>query len=339
MAKYICCKSGLEIESSYFSIHMDQSMGMHHPIFNIPLKKLYRYFPKWQNGELNNVDSYLYFLSLLDSTELVEFRIPASYHEKTDSIIASNMESLFFSIGRIVTIRHPKFSIPKFAITKDTASLSNIQYWIKDIEEAYDSFCNGLRDQELRSKLQRKESALERLIKNPALKPERYAHILADWAVDAAAFPSFSFTDPNGNETTIDAYWKQIILLCYQKESLLSIPESDIRELLEHCEENLELGSIQSYHLFNTIREGLQTIQGFYGTGPTAFQILDSESSNSLHDAQLKLMIDSAPTSKPLRTAYATEFAFLKAMMKYKLSMKQNSESSSSSSSNISESL
>jgi hypothetical protein len=229
------------------------------------------------------------------------------------------MESLFYTIGKIITIRHPKFSVPQFVISSDTQHLGNVKYWIESWNDAYDSFASGLKDQELRSKLARKESALERLIKNPALKPERYASILADWACDAAAFPAFSFIDQNGNETTIDSYWKSIITLCYQKESLLSIPEKDIKELLDHCEENLDLGSIQSYHLFNTIREGLDTVQGFYGTGPTSFQILSSDDSGELQDAQIQILIQSAPASKPLRTEYPSEFAFFKAMNKWKM--------------------
>jgi hypothetical protein len=324
MAKITCCKSGIEFNCDHFPIAFSQLDELHHPIFSAPLKRLFRYFPKWQAGELTETDSYLYFLALLNATEMCEFRTSANYtrhNSQTAQIVNSNMESLFYTIGRIITIRHPRFVIPTFVISSDTCDLTNVSEWIKCWESAYYSFCNGLKDQVLRSKLERKESALERLIKNPALKPQKYAHILADWASSAASFPSFQIRDQNGNETSIDSYWRQIIQLCYQKESLLSVPESDIAELLAHCEENLDLGSIQSYHLFNTIREGLQTVQGFYGSGPTVFSILNDSLSESdaIGDAQLQLIINDAPKSKPLRTAFATEFAFFKAMSKYNM--------------------
>lgn len=320
MATISCKYSGIQFRCEHFSIHL-QDGEAYHPIFNVPLKRLFKYFTKWQSGELTQVDSYLLFLAYLHKTELVQWRIPCSPSINTvNQIVQSNMEPLFYTIGRIITIRHPRFVVPEFAITKQTSDLTNVSEWIKVWQECYDDFCNGLRDQELRSRLQRKESALERLIKNPALKPERYSHILADWASEAAVFPQFVITNPTTNiEESVQSYWKQIIRLCYQKESLLAVPESDIQELLTHCEENLDLGSIQSYHLFNTLREGLQTVQGFFSNGPTSYVILDSQS--DLSDSQVELLKQDAPTSKPLRTAYPTEFAFFKAMMKYNLSI------------------
>lgn len=319
MATISCKYSGIQFRCEHFSIHLQDGEACH-PIFNVPLPRLFKYFPKWQQGELTQPDSYLLFLAYLHKTDLVTFRVPCNPSPSViNQIVQTNMEPLFYTIGRIITIRHPRFVVPEFVVSKQTSDLTNVNEWIKVWADAYDDFCNGLKDQDLRSKLQRKESALERLIKNPSLKPERYSHILADWASDAAAFPQFNIINPtNQTECTVSDYWKQIIRLCYQKESLLSVPEHDIFELLAHCEENLDLGSIQSYHLFNTIREGLQTVQGFYGTGPTSFVILDSESAFS--DSQVELLKRDAPTSKPLRTSYPTEFAFFKAMMKWNMS-------------------
>ena len=315
MAKILCSKSGIEFNCDFFPIHLHEK-ECHHPIFSVPLKRLFRYFPKWQAGELTETDSYLLFLAYLNSTEFIEFRQSVSYSSNLHQIVQSNMETLFATIGKIITIRHPRFVIPHFVISKETATLQNVSEWIKVWNDCYDSFCSGLKDQELHAKLQRKEAALERLIKNPALRPERYAHILADWAADAAAFPSFqiataSFTGP------IDLYWKTIIQKCYKSIDIISIPESDIKELLEHCEENLDLGSIQSYHLFNTLRDGLTTMQDFYGTGPTSFTILNDDS--VLNDENVSLLIKDAPIKEPSRFQYPTEFAFLKAKMKWQI--------------------
>lgn len=317
MATITCKYSGIQFNCDFFPIHLS-SGEYHHPIFSAPLKRLFRYFPKWQAGELTEVDSYLYFLALLNSTDLVEFRTSAKVTEKTNQIVSSNMEALFYTIGKIVTIRHPKFSVPSLVISEDSCDLLNVHHWINSWESCYMDFCNGLKEAELRSKLQRKESALEKLIKNPSLKPERYAHILADWAAEAASFPEFTVKDQNGIDTTLSEYWKSIILLCYKKESLLSVPESDLIELLEHCETEIDLGSIQSYHLFNTLRDGLDTLQNFFGNNETTtFKILTDDS--SISDANLELLIQSASNDRPKRTEFATEFAFLKAKMKWEI--------------------
>lgn len=322
MAKILCSISGIEFQCEHFPIALTHGES-HHPIFNVPLKRLWKYFPKWQSGELTKTDSFLYFLSLLNATEMVEFRCHVHQRPDTDRIVSANMESLFYTIGKVITIRHPKFVIPRFVVSAETRDLSNVSHWIKCWNDALEEFATGLKDQELRSRLERKTNALERLIKNPALNPAKYCHLLADWASEAAAFPQFEIIDPvSGNETTISEYWKHIIMLCYQKESLLSIPESDIRELLEHCETEIDLGSIQSYHLFNTLREGLETVQGFFGSSSPVFSILSDDSNEALADANLSILKSTAPSEKPKRTAYPTEFAFHKALMLWNLAKK-----------------
>lgn len=325
MAKILCSISGIEFQCEHFPISLQHGES-HHPIFNVPLKRLWKYFPKWQNGELTRTDSYLYFLSLLHATEMVEFRVHAHQRPDTDRIVSSNMESLFYTIGKVITIRHPRFSIPSFVVSQETRDLSNVSHWIKCWNDAIEEFASGLKNQELRSRLERKSNALERLIKNPALNPAKYCNLLADWASEAAAFPQFEMVDPTtGNTDSISNYWKQIIRLCYQKESLLSVPEADIRELLEHCETEIDLGSIQSHHLFNTLREGLETITGFYGGNSSpVFSILSD--SDSIADTNLELLKSTAPTEKPKRTAYPTEFAFHKALMLWNLTQSQSQQ-------------
>jgi hypothetical protein len=62
---------------------------------------------------------------------------------------------------------------------------------------------------------------------------------------------------------------------------------------------------------------------------------------DAIGDAQLQLILNDAPSSKPLRTAYATEFAFFKAMSKYNIaqSLKSNIAQNQSESITIEESI
>jgi len=325
MAKILCSYSSLYYQCEHFPIHLTQGES-HHPIFDAPLKKLWKIFPKWQAGELDAVSSYLYYLSLLKSTELVEFRVAAAYTENTDRIVASNMESLFSVISQILSVRNPRVVFPRFVISPDTKSLSNSKHWIELWKSVYEDFINGLKSEDTRTNLQRREAALERLIKNPALKPERYAHLLAQWAAIAGNFPE-SLTTVNGNSIPLSEYWQDIICKCYKQTDIIQIPESDLVELLEHCETEIDLGSIFSYQLFNTLREGLETIQGFFGIGSPTFSILGNDS--DVGDSNLQLLIASAPISEPKRIDYPTEFAFIKARMKWALASSQSNSNNS----------
>jgi len=318
MARILCAKSGVQFQVEHFPISF--TMGeLHHPIFDAPLKRLWKYYPKWQSAELGEVDSYLLFLALLNATELVEFRTAAMRTGNTAQIVASNMQSLVSCIGRISGIKTPRFVLPRFVVSRDTATLGNVKHWIDIWDSQYADFVNGLAQQDLRTKLQKRESALERLIKNPSIKPERYAHLLAQWAAEAAAFPVFT-TNIRGTILPLSEYWKDLIIKCYSSIDIIQINRDDLVELIEHCEDNLEnysMGSIFSHQLFSTLRGGLQTIDGFFSIGSPTFSILSDN--DDVGESNLQLLINDAPAFEPHRKDYPTEFAYLKARMKWRL--------------------
>lgn len=318
--KILCKYSGIEFNCDHFPGHLTQREYFH-PIFSMTLPKLWKYFPRWQNGELTETDSYLLFIAYLNATEMVEFRTACKRRSNTAQIIQANMESLFYTIGKIVTIKHPKFTVPRLVISHDTADLSNVRYWIQTWEQSYADFLDGMKNQELHSRLMRKEQGLEKLIKNPSLNPKKYAHLLASWAAESAAFPEFDMIDNIGQQTTCSEYWQEIIVKCHTDVNIISIPEKDLAELIEHCEENLDGGSIQAHQLFVTIRQGMDTLKGFFSIGSPSFSILGDN--DSVGDVNLQLLIDSAPLESPKRTDYANEFQFIKAKMKYNLSLEQ----------------
>lgn len=323
MATILCRYSGIEFKCDHFPIHLTQG-ETNHPIFDVSLKRLWKYFPKWQSGELTEIDSYLLFIAYLNATEMVDFRCPVFRTPDTPRIIQSNMENLFYTIGKIITIKHPAFSIPRFVVSPDTRDLNNVRYWIQTWTDSFEDFCNGLKDVELRAQLERKAHGLEKLIKNPSLHPSKYAKLLAAWCADAADFPIFTMKDPFGNETTCSEYWQELIIKCHTNTAVITIPERDLVELIDHCETNLDGGSIQAYHLFDTIRLGLDTLKGFFSIGSPTFSILNP--GDDVGVSNLQLLIDSAPLMPPKRTEYANEFQFIKAKMKYSLSLQQQTK-------------
>jgi hypothetical protein len=320
MAKILCKYSGLEVRVEHFPISIEDG-SCFHPIFAVPQKKLWKYVSNWKTGDtsLTPTDSYLLFLALLKSTDFVDFRTSVWRTTITDSIVAANMESLASVVSDIAGIRHPRLVIPHFAVTKETRTLSNVKHWIEVWQNCYSDWRQGIVDANLRGKLASKEAALEKLIKNPTIPPERYAHILASWAAIAGAFPEFPVRLPDGEVTTCSEYWQSIICNCYNSINMLAIPEKDVRECLDHCEDNIELGSIFSYHLFNTLREGLTTIRGFFSIGSTTYTLVENATADAIESANLETIRKSAPIEKPIRSQYVSEFQFTRARMNWNL--------------------
>jgi len=323
--KILCAYSSLTISCDHFPGFLSSREACH-PIFHAPQKKLLSYLGKWAGSELTPVDSYLLFLSMLRSTDLVEFRVPATLTDKTHSIVAQNMEMLAKTISKMNTIQNPSVIFPRVAITPDTKDLSNVSYWIDSWKQTYQDFLDGHISAHDSRKLILRESALERLIKNPHKPLSSYASQIADWAALAGDFPTFSLKSPfNGESIYCSDYWKQIITKCAHEEQLFSIPRNDLIELLEHCETNVPIGSIFSNALFKILRHALDRQKNFLGLGDldikkSTYQILTS--TDSVEDGNIRAILQVSPDHPPKPEEYPTKFAYMKAKMRYDMAKK-----------------
>jgi hypothetical protein len=316
--KILCAYSGIQFTVEHFPAYLS-SRECYHPIFDIPQKKLFSYITKWTNHELTDVDSYLLFLALLNSTDQIEFRVPAERTTRTTQIVALNMDALIHIIGKINLIKHPAFVLSRIAITPETKNLSNVNIWIQNWNESFRDFQDGYKQRELDEKIIRREYALQKLIKDAQKPIAHYAKILADWAADAADFPMNAISI-DSKTTSCREYWKSIIVRCCKDESIFQVPKNDIIELIDHCEDNLEMGSIYSYTLMKLLRDGIRKQSNFLGfseldSGAPNYRILDVES--TIEDANKMAMIDSAPESAPVKSSYPTLLAYLRAKAKY----------------------
>ena len=255
MAQITCAKPGVVFNCEHMPLSLS-SREYAHPLFSISKKRLISLVGEWSIGKLSHTESYLLYLSLLDSTELVQWRNPAVFTPKTPQIIANNMAALVHIVGKIDVISHPSFALPKFAISSDTASLENSYHWIQSWIQNYNDWYDGLRDankrEELKSKIQNREESLERVIKTAHTRVEDLAIMLAGWAEDAGDFPTSTTTIPHPflkGRVTIREYWKQIIRACSNDDRIWQYPVTDIVELIEHCEDNVQHGSIYAASL------------------------------------------------------------------------------------------
>lgn len=323
--KILCAISGIEFNCDHFPAYLT-SREVTHPIFNLSQRKLLSFIPKFSAGELTETDSYLLFVALLASSDLAEFRVPCKRTALTSGIVYNQMEDLTICIGKLNLIKHPSFIAPRIAITPDTASLENIEYWIANWEAAIDEWKDGYASYNQSRDLMMREQALEKLIK----APHREIHLatqIADWAEMAGNFPH-SITSVNNAPISISAYWKQIIRKCINKDAIFAIPLADLNELIEHCEENIPHGTIYAHTLMEILRSGRDKNKNFLGLGDwdlssssIAYKILSDD--DSVESANFAAILMSAPTTEPRLTDYPSRFLWLKAKVKW--DMVQNS--------------
>lgn len=327
MAKIICAYSSLEFKCEFLPISLS-SREVHHPIFNIPAKNLLSLSAQWSAGKLPPAETYLLYLALLNSTSLIEWRLPATYTDKTASIIANNMEQLIHIIGKIDVVSSSalhSMTLPHFVMGQDTRDLSNSYYWIQVWNQNYNDWYDGIRSHANDQELLRRELSLEKLIKTSHKKIEDYPSILARWATIAADFPTFEVTI-SGRKMELAEYWEDIIIKCAKEEAIFKIPENDLVELINHCEENVVGdGSIHAIALMRHLRRGRAMQQNYLGLGDidlsmkegTAYRILSP--STSAEDANIQNMIDNAPVKEPVRGNYPTLIEFIKAKARWNI--------------------
>jgi hypothetical protein len=326
----LCAYSSITFECQHFPGFLS-SRESYHPVFDMPQKRLISNLGKWSQGHLTPTDSYLMFLAVLRSTDLVNFRVPAIRSERTDSIVAQNMEALCRVVIKLNTVSNPAVCFPHYVVSTDTRTLDNVRYWIENWSDSYADFVNGrIKDVEGRDEWKRlsvREAALQRLIRNPHRPISSYAAQIADWASIAGSFPSTG-TIPSpfsGLQITISDYWQNLIELCASETKLFSIPREDLQELLEHCEEHIPVGSIYSNALFKIIRHAMDRQKSFLGLGDldisrSTYEILTS--TDSVEDANLRASIQAAPLEEPRQEQYGSKFEFLRAKLRYQMAKK-----------------
>lgn len=332
MTRVLCAISGVEFKVEHMQMYLT-SRECSHPIFSVPGPALLRQTERWLEQELSPTENYLLYLSLFNCTGLVDFRSPAIITRDTESIIAKNMDHLASIVDVILSHGEDRalelFHMPRFAITPDTQDLTNSPEWIGVWRACYAEYCNQYRTATALEKLTKKETILERLIKDKTRDIATYAHQLASWAAAAGSFPEFiadldDLSQFRGLNVSLSKYWQHIIKSCARTESIWEIPDSDLQELIEHCEEHIEHGSIYAHTLMSLLRAGAERKKNFLdlgdiniGVNGITFRILDPDA--SVEDANKQALILAAPIDKPVEKDYPNKLSYLKAKMNWQM--------------------
>lgn len=318
MAHAICAKSGIEFTIQYFPYTFDEGQ-LHHPIFDLSYTELTqeKLLQKWVQRQFTEIDTKLYFLALLHSSNLVSWQ---TYARPSLAVCEMNMEALLDILGWMNSIQHPHLSMPKMAISQDTATLDNVRNWIAAWNGARADFENGYKELTRNQLMMRKEDTLQRLIKTQQKELHDFAGILADWAMLAAEFPTFS-TNINGVTMPICDYWKQLLVTCGKTDAQIwRLNLDDLQELREHLEDNLEHGSIYAHATMSLIRGGIQKHMDYLGNYGMGFSIVNSVA--DVETANIKMLAEAAPTSAPRLQDYPNKILYLKDKIRYEQALK-----------------
>jgi len=319
MAHAICAKSGIPFDIQYFPYNFTEG-ELHHPVFDLTYEQLTseRLLSRWLNRSMTEIDTKLYFLALLHSSGLVEF---TTYARPTLAVCELNMEALLDILGWTHTIIHPRLAMPRMCISQDTASLDNVRNWIAAWNSARSDFENGYKELTRNQLMMRKEDTLQRLIKDQQKELHDFAGILADWATLSAEFPTFS-TTVNGVTIPLCDYWKQILITCSKSPThIWRLDVDDMRELLDHLEDNLEHGSIYAHAVMKLIRDGIATHNNYLG-----FSIINY--AEDVQVANQKILADNAPSQEPKLIDYPNKIMYLKDKIRWDQSQKLAAASS-----------
>lgn len=327
MAHVICAFSGLDLHINHFPISL-VSRESHHPIFDAPQRTLFAYASKWAHHELTPTDSYLLFTALLKSSARVHFRVAAKYTPgPSDQVVANNMEKLLICLSRMNSIFAAGEVFAAIAINAESCNMENAKYWIQSWLQNYEDFKDNYSFAANIKKLSIREAALERMIKSSHIDVSYYARDLAKWAALAGNFPTGT-TLVDGLQVPIADYWESIIIAAAQKK-FFTITNADLKECIEHCEENIDPGNIYHSKLLLVLREAKAYLAGFLGdisgTGlkRNSLQIWNfapdapGQEEPDVFAANLDAIVSAAPTILPLRANYSTMMEYLKAKIKY----------------------
>lgn len=332
MAHIICAYSSLELHINHFPISLTNREA-HHPLFDAPQRTLFAYASKWAHHELTETDSYLLFTALLKSSGRVHFRVAARYSEgATDQIVANNMEKLLICLSRMNSINVSGEVFASVAITNESANMENAKYWIQSWMDNYADFKENYSFAANVKKLSIREEALQRMIKSPHRDVSYYASDLAKWAALAGNFPTGT-TLVDGLHVPLSDYWENIIVAAANKR-FFTIPRADLEECIDHCQENIDPGSIYHHKLLTILREAKSYLAGFLGdisglAGSAKKRVPiwnfpgqepgapESQDEEDVFAANLDVVVASAPATIPVRGMFATNMQYLMAKIKW----------------------
>ena len=310
-----------------------------HPIFRLRRKDiLSEKFLHRFNRSASLPEKKLYFLAVVNCTELVDFRTPAlpsiilgmkntseneDERKRVNRVIENNVYDLitFTSwMDRISYLLKDDLIYPRFVIDQDNNDLSNIHIWIRDLEEIRQSYVDKDKDVLRQKKLRYEHENLVAEISRAALKDMLFTHKLAVWTLDY---------------TGLDNHQQSEMFLAILKTRAADSYGISRRLLLEFKE--LLLNNFDYNHpLFPHIMKQMTALIEANRTSTPDFEIfeadeifLDDEGVEQIRSISIqessekKLLARTGSVDKPKREDFLTQWQYIQAMSLWTLAQKR----------------
>lgn len=314
-----------------------------HPVFYIPLKSLIQqHLHPYYERQLSNVEIHLFGCALLHKLPVI-WEVPLD-EAKCAKVWPQVIEKLSALCMRLDTRRIEE--MPQYHITKDNNTLHNLRYYIESIDDTIEEL-EGDGDYRNTYIQRNAENTITRMLLqclNKSEKKHALPKLMADWALEIGRFPTDNVTLlHNDNSTTkvpMCEHWHGIIMRIFGTNDPVDIltteiTAGDIEELIEHCETNIEVGTIIANALLRKLRDAKEVLDEFRSPASVrnikiaetrdadALAILLSEENGPQGFKSVRINESaettptSAPTSEPLRKDYPSMGAYLAAKIKW----------------------
>ena len=320
MARITCAISGIRFQCSFLdNVSIPHKEGYFHPTFALPHEILHKLYDKHCNGDLNHTDSYLLFIAFLHSSNKIIWEHPANLNpndSSTRQLVENNITQLIKVLAKSEMIKHPSFEQPKFKVTYETSLLHQIPNWIEAWEDNIAFFHRNSASIRQQQTLMEIENKFSYHI-NSGNSPDKYTHIIANWACEAASFP------PLRAES-----FKKIIRSCFNINAMFNTDLDLIKEVKDYCECNIDAGSVHFHILSEVFNAGIARHKDYLGISSIGrgYDILPSPHSTVANKekekeikSQLHDMATTANENEPVSKDYPDSISFLKAQLAFRL--------------------
>lgn len=355
--KVKCPLSGVSFQATFF----EQAFGKTpHPIFATGARKtIGTLLPMAASEKLSSEETHLFGCFLLSKlpierwdASLLELA-PLSYWS---TFWSKHLERLSSTVLRLEAKEISK--LPTLVIFSKLSAegkpLGNMKDWLVELNLRIEEYYSPISaEAKKRNKVFRSEigetqysteeacnSLIEKALRGSLLSPrekDKFPEIIASWAARVGEFPQTYFTQVSGEKITLSNFWKNIIRSAFDTRpgsygvaNILTdgVTVEDLDELLEHCQVNIPVGTLQSRALFLELEKVKEVINEFRPSNSgkasslnTSVEILSSkEVADILGEvstvAPITLMKETDPLA-PKKEDYPTLSAFVKARARY----------------------
>ena len=250
MSQIICPISGEILQRSDLLLGFDLSKV--HPIFQAKKKLILTpdvifKFQKAQSWQ----EKKLYYLAVLNTTELVDFKIPADPFPYI-------METTFFDVCTLATwIDYARYGIkerisfPRYLVKEDTKNLANIFSWLSAIHNIRKLYQAKDRENSEKLELSKQSAKIEQEFKWARITGQAFTKHLARWALELADTPPGVFQP-----------WLDILQTPLSEAWCLDV--ADLLEIKEYFDDTLPLQHDQVIGVMFQIKELIRASRSGY---------------------------------------------------------------------------